>query len=124
MFTRRQNKRQIKSTFIIPGDLQYARVLLFHDPLFGSIDANVHTTLLFPVIVCRTAADLVPLLELLSMANFLHLNLINHVLVALAAMNFVREDEAAAPIRTDSGRRSVSSKLVALALVCLALHDL
>ena len=105
------------------SDLQYAGVLLFHDPLFGPIDADIDAALLFPV-VFRTAADLEPLLELLTMANFLHLNLINHVLVAHAAVNFVRKDEAAAPIRTDSGRRSVSSKLIALALVCLALHDL
>ena len=65
-----------------------------------------------------------PLLDLLTMANFLHLNLINHVLVAHAAVNFVVKDEATAPVRTDSGRRSVSSKLIALALVCLTLHDL
>ena len=58
------------------------------------------------------------------MANFLHLNLINHVLVAHVAVNFAEENEAAAPIRTDSGRGSVSSELVILALVCLALYDL
>ena len=53
---------------------------------------------------------------LLTVANLLHLNLIDHVLVAHAAVNFVGKNEAAAPVRTNSGRRSVSRKLVAFAL--------